>query len=329
MDPQYSHWTCPNKSPTLSQETNLNLQPSFPSVKGQYQQRQEKTFSNSRKSLHPASSYSSRRQDSSDSAGLASHQYPSPQRFDVNTRPANVLTNDQLQDAIDAAYYKYLLPPDHTSVKAWIHDTILAQIPDSPPSTKTLPLCGNEMKPSLHNMQQQQQSLLSTFAGNSQSSRGTKPSTPSERSKADSGKTFTQSITLDQVDMEYLASCNPSIDLQSPELVRMRYKTQSPKMVRDFLKIWAGIPPTFIPDRLKVSIFWCAYDISGLIICQDYYENRRQILGNTPVTPRKVDFLEGHYAESHHKQLEKLVMVMSQVVERSNRNHRICTSKRH
>ena len=254
MDPQYSRWSCPNKSPTLSQETNLNLPPSFPSVNGRYQQRQEKTFPNSKESLHPASSYLSRRQDSSDSAGLASHQYPSPQRFDVNTRPANMLTNDPLQDAIDAAYYKYLLPPDHTSVEAWIHDTILAQFPDSPPPTKTLPLCGDDTKPSLHNKQQQQQPLLSTFAGNSQSSRRMKPSTPSERSKADTGKTFTQSITLDQIDMVYLASCDPSIDLQSPELVRMRYKTQFPKMVRDFLNIWAEIPRTFIPNQLKVSI---------------------------------------------------------------------------
>ena len=68
--------------------------------------------------------------------------------------------------------------------------------------------------------------------------------------------------------------------------------------------------------------------MSGLIICQDYYESGRQSHGKTPLTPRKLDFLEGHYAEFHQKQLEKLAMVVSIVVERSNRNDRICTSKR-
>ncbi len=133
-----------------SQETNLILHrsssniPSFPSVKGRHQQRQrrEKTFPNSKQSLHPASSYPSRRRDSSDPAG------PSPIRFHVNTRPANVLSNDPLQDAIDAAYFRYLLPPDHTSVEAWIQDTILVQFPDSLQSTKTLPVCGSDTKPS-------------------------------------------------------------------------------------------------------------------------------------------------------------------------------------
>ena len=68
-----------------------------------------------------------------------------------------MLSKDPLQDAIDATYFRYLLTPDHTSVEAWIHNTILAQFPDSPPSTKTLPLYGGDIKPSLHNKQQQQQ----------------------------------------------------------------------------------------------------------------------------------------------------------------------------
>ncbi len=159
-DPQDSHWTCLNKS---SQETNLNCHrsssniPSFPSVKGRHQQRQrrEKTFTSSKQSLHPALLYPSRRRDLSDPAG------PSPKRFHVNTRPANVLSNEPLQDAINAAYYRYLLPPDHTSIEAWIHDTILAQFPDSLQSTKTLPVCEGDKKPS-HN-KKQQQSLLSTL----------------------------------------------------------------------------------------------------------------------------------------------------------------------
>ena len=167
MDPQYSHWTCSNKSPTLSQEPNFNLHqsllntPSSLSVEVQHQHRQEKTLPNSKKSLQPASSYPSRRQDSSAPACLAGHQYPNPKRFDVNTRPANVLSKDPLQDAIDAAYFRYLLIPDHTSIEAWVHDTIIAQFPDSSPSTKTPPLCGRDTKPSLHN--KQQQSFLSTL----------------------------------------------------------------------------------------------------------------------------------------------------------------------
>ena len=140
MNSQYSH-----KSPTLSQD---------------------KTFPNSNEYLYPASSYPSpsRRQDSSDPA-FASHQYLSPKRFhiDVNSRPVKVFSKDPLQDAIDATYFRYPLAPNHTSIEAWIHNTILAQFPDSPPSTKTLPLCEGDMKPSLHNRQQQQQSLLSTF----------------------------------------------------------------------------------------------------------------------------------------------------------------------
>ena len=95
--------------------------------------------------------------DLSDPAG------PSPQRSHVNTRPANVLRNEPLQDAINAAYYRYLLPPDHTSIEAWIHDTILAQFPDSLESTKTLPVCEGDKKPSHNKKQQQQQSLLSTL----------------------------------------------------------------------------------------------------------------------------------------------------------------------
>ena len=38
------------------------------------------------------------------------------------------------QDAIDAAYFRYLLEPDHTWIEAWVHDTIIAQFPDSSPS---------------------------------------------------------------------------------------------------------------------------------------------------------------------------------------------------
>ena len=47
------------------------------------------------------------------------------------------------------------------------------------------------------------------------------------------------------------------------------------------------------------------------------------------MTPRKVDFLEGHYAGFHHKQLEKLAMFVSQVIERSNENHSTDTYERH
>ena len=166
MDLRYPHWTYSGKSPTLSQETNLNLHQSLSDttsiqpVEVQHQHRQEKTFPNSKKSPQPASSYPSQRQDSSDPACLAGHQYPNPKKFDVNTRPANVLSKDPLQDAIDAAYFRYLLIPDHTSIEAWVHDTIIAQFPDTPPSTKTLPLCGGDTKTSLHN--KQQQSFLST-----------------------------------------------------------------------------------------------------------------------------------------------------------------------
>ena len=91
-------------------------------------------------------------------------------------------------------------------------------------------------------------------AKKSQSSQGTKPSTPSGRSNAGSGKTFSHIVTLDQIDMKYLATCEPSIDLQTLELVKTKFKPQTPNMVRDFLKIWAAIPRTFIPNQLKVSI---------------------------------------------------------------------------
>ena len=93
-------------------------------------------------------------------------------------------------------------------------------------------------------------------AKKSQSSQGMPPTTPSGRSKAGSGKTFAQNVTLDQNDMEYLADCDPSINLLTPEIVKKEYKNQSPQMVRDFLKIWAEIPRTFtfIPNQLQVSI---------------------------------------------------------------------------
>ena len=91
-------------------------------------------------------------------------------------------------------------------------------------------------------------------AKKSQSSQGTKSSTPSGRSKLGCGKTFTHLVTLDQIDMKYLATCEPSIDLQTLELVKTKFKPQTPNMVRDFLKIWAAVPRTFIPNQLKVSI---------------------------------------------------------------------------
>ena len=89
---------------------------------------------------------------------------------------------------------------------------------------------------------------------NSQSSQGMSLTTPSGRSKAGSGKTFIQNMTLDQIDMKYLATCEPSIDLLTLELVKTKFKHQTPHMVRDFLKIWAAIPRTFIPNQLQVSI---------------------------------------------------------------------------
>lgn len=52
-------------------------------------------------------------------------------------------------------------------------------------------------------------------------------------------------------------------------------------------------------------------------------------LGDTPMTPRVGDFLEGHYAGFHHKQLENLAMKVSQVIERSNENHSTDTHERH
>ena len=55
----------------------------------------------------------------------------------------------------------------------------------------------------------------------------------------------------------------------------------------------------------------------------------RRELGDTPMTPRVGDFLEGHYAGFHHKQLEKLAMLVSQVIERSNENHSTDTYERH
>ena len=88
----------------------------------------------------------------------------------------------------------------------------------------------------------------------SQSSQGMPSTTPSGRSKAGSGKTFSQSITLDQIDMEYLAACEPSIELLHPQQVTMKYIDQIPKMVREFTRLWGQIPRQFIPDQLKVSI---------------------------------------------------------------------------
>ena len=41
-----------------------------------------------------------------------------------------------------------------------------------------------------------------------------------------------------------------------------------------------------------------------------------------------MNFLEGHYTDLHHKQLEDLARVVSQVVERSHRNHSKRTSER-
>ena len=162
----------------------------------------------------------------------------------------------------------------------------------------------------------------------SQSSQGMPPTTPSGRSKAGSGKTFSQSITLDQIDMEYLAACEPSIELLHPQEVTMKYSDKVPKMVTDFTRLWARISLQFIPDRLKVSISYCAYDISWLIICQDYYEKKYKKFGDTPMTPRKEDLLKGYYAGFEQKQLENLAKVVSQVIERSNENHGTSTHER-
>ena len=47
------------------------------------------------------------------------------------------------------------------------------------------------------------------------------------------------------------------------------------------------------------------------------------------MTPRRVDFLKGHYAGFHNKQLEKLAMLVSQIIARSNENHSADTHERH
>ncbi len=260
-----------------------------------------------------------------------------------------MLSKDPLQDAVDAAYFKYSLTPDHTSVEAWIHDTIFAQFPDSPPSIKTRPLSGcdtygltmnygsrsrqdkpnmvysdwtpqggtpEEFSPfdpagglpaptldtpvcargqqiafagagqpmsweeSVFDQPTQRQLFLSqcpansspqkklqasqkevyakikgvppSLAGKSQSSLGINPQSPGGRSKASSGKTFTQTFTLDEIDMDYLAACDPSINLYSQDHV-MKNKIKRPDMARDFMRSWNKIPGLFIPNQLKVS----------------------------------------------------------------------------
>ena len=179
-----------------------------------------------------------------------------------------MLSNEPLQDAINAAYYRYLLPPDHISIEAWIHNTILAQFPDLLQSTKTLPVCEGNNKPS-HN-KKQQQSLLSTLVSPqspslqahqnahraltkiSQSSQGISLQSPGGKSKASSGKTFAQNITLDKIDMDYLAACDPRINLYSEGYV-LKEKIKRPDMVRNFQRDWNQIPDRFIPNQLKVS----------------------------------------------------------------------------
>ena len=47
------------------------------------------------------------------------------------------------------------------------------------------------------------------------------------------------------------------------------------------------------------------------------------------MTPRKEDFLKGHYAGFEQKQLENLAKVVSRVIERSNENHGKSTHERH
>ncbi len=47
------------------------------------------------------------------------------------------------------------------------------------------------------------------------------------------------------------------------------------------------------------------------------------------MTPRVGDFLEGHYGGFSYMQLEKLAMVVSRVVQRSNENHGTDTDEGH